>query len=139
MTEQTTAAAQLGRVQKKLSSWRERHGGRGRPIPEELWRAVVDVAAIAGVSETARVLGVDRERLVRRVGARPSGASGSTVQTRTTTSSTAFVEVDAHRMFARGKTVVRLTSREGERLEIEVEGGAMDVVAVAHALWERAR
>jgi hypothetical protein len=35
--------------------------------------------------------------------------------------------------------VVRLTSRDGEQLEIEVEGGAVDVAAVARAFWERAR
>jgi len=139
MAERTTAAEQLGRVQKKLSRWRERHGGRGRPIPEGLWKAAVDVAAIAGVNETARVLRVDRERLLRRVGAHPSGASGAAAAMRTTLARTAFVEVDAHRVFARGKTIVRLTSRDGEQLEIEVEGSAMDVAAVARAFWERAR
>jgi hypothetical protein len=163
MAERTTTAVRLGRVQKQLSSWRERHGGRGRAIPEELWRAAVEVAAVAGVSETARVLGVDRERLVRRLGARPSGAFGSAVPPRTThpkrkdaadraagafgsavpprttLASTAFVEVDAQRVFGRGKAIVRLTSRDGEQLEIEVEGGAMDVVAVARAFWERSR
>jgi hypothetical protein len=139
MAKQTTAAVELGRVRRKLSSWRERHGGRGRPIPEELWRAAVDVASIAGVSETARVLGVDRERLVRRVGERPSEAPGAAVPTRTTVASPAFVELDAQSVLSRGKTVVRLTSREREQLEIEVEGSAMDVAAVARAFWERAR
>jgi hypothetical protein len=139
MMAQTTATAELGRVEKKLSSWRERHGGRGRPIPEQLWRAAADVAALAGVTETARVLGVDRERLLRRVGARPGGTSGAAVPARTTVASPAFVEVDAQRVLSRGKTVVRLTSRDGEQLEIEVEGSAMDVAAVARAFWERAR
>lgn len=136
---QTTVTVELSRVEKQLSRWRERHGGRGRRLPEPLWVAAVEVAAIAGVSETARVLGVDRERLLRRVGARPSGASGVAAPTRTTVASGAFVEVDAKRVFARGKTVVRLSRGDGEQLEIEVEGSAMDVAAVARALWERAR
>jgi hypothetical protein len=51
----------------------------------------------------------------------------------------AFVEVDARGVFCRVKTVVRLSRRDGEQLEIEVEGSAMDVAAVARALWERAR
>jgi hypothetical protein len=42
-------------------------------------------------------------------------------------------------VFAHGKTVVRLSRRDGEQLEIEVEGSAMDAAAVARALWERAR
>jgi hypothetical protein len=61
------------------------------------------------------------------------------VPARTTVASPAFVEVDAQRVLSRGKTVVRLTSRDGEQLEIEVEGSAMDVAAVARAFWERAR
>jgi len=42
-------------------------------------------------------------------------------------------------VFARGQTVVRLTSRDGEQLEISVEGGAVDLASVARAFWERAR
>jgi hypothetical protein len=135
---QTTATVELGRVEKKLSSWRERHGGRGRAIPEALWIAAAEVAAVAGVSETARVLGVDRERLQRRAGARPSGVTGAVVPTRPA-AVPAFVEVDARGVFCRGKTVVRLSRRDGEQLEIEVEGSSMDVAALARALWERAR
>jgi hypothetical protein len=53
--------------------------------------------------------------------------------------SAAFVEVDTRGVFARGQTVVRLRSRDGEQLEIAVEGGALDVAAVARAFWERSR
>lgn len=134
---QTTGTVGLERVEKKLSNWRDRHGGRGRRIPEELWRAAAEVAAQAGVNETARVLGVDRERLLRRVGSRASVASGAAALARPAVASPAFVEVDARGVFVRGKTVVRLTSRDGEQLE--VEGSAMDVAAVARAFWERSR
>jgi hypothetical protein len=136
---QTTLMVELGRVEKQLSRWRERHGGRGRRLPEALWVAATEVAATAGVNETARVLGVDRERLLRRVGARASGGSGVAGPAGTTAASSAFVEVDAQRVFARGKAVIRLSRRDGDQLEIEVEGSAMDAAAVARALWERAR
>ena len=135
----TTATVELCRVEKRVSRWRARHGGRGRRIPEELWSAAAEVAAVAGVNETARVLSIDRKRLSRRVGVGPSVASAAELLERAALASTGFVEVDAQRMFARGRTVVRLTSRDGEQLEIEVEGSAMDVVSVARALWERAR
>jgi hypothetical protein len=138
MVERTTTA-ELGRVEKKLSSWREQHGGRGRAIPEELWAEAAGVASVAGVAETARVLCVDRERLARRVSERASGASALiALPSRRAPVSAAFVEVDAHRVFTRGKTLVRLTSRDGEQLELEVEGNAMEVAAVARALWRRA-
>src|SRR5688572_2401297 len=67
MAERTTATVELGRIGRKLSSWRERHGGRGRALPEKLWAEAAEVAAVAGVNEAARVLGVDRERLARRM------------------------------------------------------------------------
>ena len=136
---QTAVMVELGRVEKQLMRWRERHGGRGGRLPEPLWMAAAEVAAIAGVNETARVLGVDRERLLRRLGAQPNGASGVAAKAGTTVTSSAFVEVDAQRVFGRGKTVVRLSRRDGKLLELEVEGSAMDVAAVARALWERAR
>lgn len=139
MAERMTAAVELVKVSRKLSSWRERHGGRGRPIPQELWAEAADVAAVAGVRETARVLGVDRERLARRVGTQPGGSLGVASPVRAALARAAFIEVDAQRVMARGKTVVRLTSRDGEQLEIEVEGGTMDVAAVARAFFERAR
>lgn len=139
MAERATATVQLGAVERKVSSWRKRHGGRGRRIPEELWSAAADVAAVAGVKETARVLGVDRERLMRRVVARPSNSWDRPAPAQPVVSSPAFVEVDARGVFSRGKTVVRLTGRDGEQVEIEVEGSAMDVAAVARAFWERAR
>ena len=138
MTGQVTTPGQLGKIQRKLSSWREQHGGRGRPIPDELWVAVAEVAAVEGVGTTARALGVDRERLARRVEER-SATLLAAPSRQTALASAGFVEVDAGSVFARGRTVVRLTSRDGEQLEISVEGGAVDVAAVARAFWERSR
>ena len=135
----------LGRVAQELSAWRARHGGRGRAIPAALWLAASEVAAVAGVEVTARTLGVDRKRLARRV-----AGDGSTRQTGVAARSTpgagagqsrpAFVEVDARQVFAQRKTVIRLFGgAEGAHLELEVEASAMDVVAMARALWEQAR
>jgi hypothetical protein len=136
-----TTTAELGQLEKKLSSWRERYGGRGRPIPEELWAEAAGVAAIAGVAETARVLCVDRDRLARRVSQRASNTSAAVLAqpSRRARASAVFVEVDAPQVFTRSKSLVRLTSRDGEQLEVEVEGNAMEVAAVARALWRRAR
>ena len=48
-----------------------------------------------------------------------------------------FVEMDAERVFSRGQMQVRLTNRDGEQLEIALEGGAADVMTVARAFWSR--
>jgi hypothetical protein len=75
MRERDKSGEKLGRVQRKLAQWRGQYGGRGRPIPEEVWSAAVEVAAVEGVGATARALSVDRARLSRRVAGR-KGACG---------------------------------------------------------------
>lgn len=135
MAERETTRGQLEQVQKRLARWRARHGGRGRPIPDALWAAAATVASTVGVDATARALDVDRVRLSRRVKRSPS----STVAARKASSRSGarFVEMDAQRVFSRGQMQVRLTNRDGEQLEIALEGGAADVMTVARAFWSR--
>jgi len=139
MTARAIVDGRLGRVQKELTRWRERHGGRGRAIPQELWAAAVEAALVDGVHVTARALGLDRDRLSGRVAAR-SGAGGVEVPARPQTpASTTFVEVDAQQVFSRGRVLVRLTGRDGEQVEVTLEGAVAEVAALARAFWERSR
>ncbi len=131
-----TRRGQLGRVQKELSEWRGQYGGRGRPIPEELWCAAAEVAAVEGVDVTARALGVDRERLSRRVARSCAPLADAPKQTAL---SKAFVEVDAQRVFSRGQVLVRLMGRDGEQVEFAFDAGTVDVAAVAQTFWSRVR
>jgi hypothetical protein len=137
MAEPETTRGQLDRVQGEFARWREQHGGRGHPIPTGLWEAAAQVAAVQGVSATARALGVDRSRLARRM--ERSAAAAVSQPEQTALGTTAFIEVDAQKVFGQGQTVVRLTGRDGEQLEISVQGGAVDLAAVARGFWERAR
>lgn len=139
MAERARKQGQLESVRSRLACWREAHGGRGRPIPVELWRAAADVAGAEGVEATARALGVDRGRLARHVEqscGRPVVRTGPCASTKA-----AFVEMDAGRVFSRGEVVVRLTGRDGEQLEIAFAGGAssVEVASLASALWRRAQ
>jgi hypothetical protein len=137
MAEREKSGEQLVRVQKQLARWRAVHGGRGRPIPAALWAAAAEVASTEGVEATARALNVDRARLLRRVKGSPPRSVG--VRRAPLPASAGFVEVDAARVFSRGQMLVRLTNREGEQLEIALEGGAADVATVARAFWSRAQ
>jgi hypothetical protein len=136
MTKQARATGGLVKVQRDLASWRERHGGRGRSIPAGLWKAAAEVAAVQGVTATAGALGVSRARLARRLQERSAAA---VVQSAPASAASAFVELDAQRVFAQGRTVVRLSRVGGEQVEIVVEGGAVDVASLARSLWECAR
>lgn len=132
------ARSRVGRVRQRLDRWRDRYGGRGQPIPEDLWDAAVGVARVEGVDSTARALGVDRGRLARRtelVSASPGSSPEEALRT-----SDGFVEVDARGLCAPGQTVVCFEGRDGERLQVELSGAStVDVTELARAFWSRAR
>ena len=126
--------SRLALTHTRLTQWRAQHGGRGIPVPEELWAEVVKVARVEGAGTTARALRLDRARLEGRMaldrGAEDAEASGG------------FVELDAGRLGLSSPrtTVVRFHGRDGERVEVEIgTGAAIDVAALAEAFWRRGR
>ena len=128
--------SRLGRTRRRLERWREQYGGRGQPIPEDLWDAAVAVARVEVVDATARALRLDRARLTRRMG---RGSVGLGLPEQPGDASDGFVEVDARGLCAPGQTVVRFEGRDGERLEVELSAYALDVVVLARAFWSRTR
>ena len=126
--------SRLALTHTRLTQWRAQHGGRGIPVPEELWAEVVKVARIEGSGTTARALRLDRARLEARMAMdrRPEVAEASS----------GFVELDASRLGLSSRTVVRFHGRDGERLEVELAAGAgagIDLAALAEAFWRRGR
>lgn len=122
--------SKVGWARRRLEAWRQQHGGRGRPIPEGLWKVAVEVARVDGVEATARVLRVDRERLARRV---EFAREQDPLEARRPASE-GFIELEAG-LCAPGRAVVRFEGRDGEKLELELAG--LDVVALARAFWSR--
>lgn len=123
---------QLDQTRARLAQWRAQHGGRGIPVPEVLWAEAVEVARVEGVEVTARGLRLDQSRLAARMSRARAAASGEV--------STGFVELDARPLGIppRTVTVIRLESRDGERLEVELGAGAMvDIAALVDAFWRR--
>jgi hypothetical protein len=124
----------LAQTRARLARWRAEHGGRGVPVPEEMWAEVVEVARVEGVEATARALRLDRSRLAARMtaaravaGVEPAGEVGG-----------GFVEIDAGRLGLSPGTVIRLEGPDGERLEVELGAGTMvDVAALVDAFWRR--
>jgi hypothetical protein len=124
--------SRLALIRARLTQWRAQHGGRGIPVPEELWAEVVKAARVEGSGTTARALRLDRARLEARM----TADRGSEVAE----ASSGFVELDAGRLGLSPRTVVRFHGRDGERLEIELgAGAAIDLAALAEAFWHRGR
>jgi hypothetical protein len=145
MAQEDGESRELQRVRRRLDQWRRQHGGPGRPIPESLWAQAAGVARAEGVAATARRLGLDRWRLERRVAEAPAPAPAPLPQVwRDNGSSADFVELDSSRWsLAPSRTVVRLESPDGERLQVESSEPTtpIDVVALAGAFlaWTRTR
>ena len=136
MKDREAGQRQLRRVQRQLTAWREQHGGRGRPIPTQLWEQAVAVARAEGVEATARALGVDRHRLARL--AEPVAAGPEFLTAADEPASAEFVELDGGVLCSGGQTVVHLEGGDGDRVRIEVNGvPGVDVIALAHAFWRR--
>lgn len=121
--------ARLDQTRDRLARWRERHGGPGIPVPEELWAEAVEAARVGGVGVTARVLRLDRLRLEARMAGRAADVAEV---------ANGFVEVDVGQLGLSPRTVVRFQGRDGERVEVEFGAGtAIDIAALADAFWRR--
>jgi hypothetical protein len=127
----------LDTMREALATWRRSYGGRGRPIPAALWSDAADVARASGVAETARALRLDPRKLAKLAEGRAEGAPRSVVEP------ARFVELGG---FGLGEpreprtVVVELVGREGDRVRVEVAGGAgggVELVALARAFWSR--
>ena len=135
MDDGCNGGTRLARIRDRLTRWRERYGGPGIPLPDELWAEAAEVARVEGVGATARALRVDRARLAARVDDDPAGAADADGE-----AGERFVELDAGRLCLGSRTVLRFQGRDGERLEVELgPGTAVDVAALATAFWDRQR
>jgi len=124
----------LETTREALASWRRLHGGRGRPIPAELWSRAADVAVASGVAETARALRLDASKLAKLVEARAKSAPAALM------GPAQFVELGGMALGEPRKAVLELVGREGDRVRLEVVGDAADAagfVTLARAFWDR--
>jgi hypothetical protein len=84
---------------------------------------------------------IGRDRLAARVARDDAPAPGAAAKEERE-AETGFLELDAGRVCAPARTIVRIEGRDGERIEIELADGAalaLDVVSLARALWSRPR
>jgi hypothetical protein len=136
MSMQGAGRSRLDETRRRLARWRAEHGGRGRPILDELWAAAVAVARVEGVEATARTLRVDRYGLGRRM--HESGSDSAREGHRD--GSNGFVELSAGALSVPGRTILRLQGRDGESVQVECSGACpLDVDALARAFWRRPR
>jgi hypothetical protein len=102
----------LAEVRSELATWRRRHGGRGKPIPQPFWDQAITLAQRDGVGETARALGLDERRLERLTHASARSPAEPSVR---------FVELDAAQVLPpTGQVTVEMLARDGGRLRLHL-------------------
>jgi hypothetical protein len=121
-------AAAVATVQQPLAAWRQQRRPR-EPIPKGLWRKIVPLARVHGVSPIAQALRLNytalKSRVVGGCVAAPAGDRAS-----------GFVEAPAAPWLVGPQYVLELEDRRGAKLTLRVaRGGETEVLALAHGLW----
>ena len=125
---------QLTAARRRIERWRERCGGRGIRIPGRWWDEAIRIARREGVLATAQALRLEPERLAARmtVAANLGGGKGE--------AQPEFVELGVAGWCTASRTVLRLASRDGDLVCIEVTGtSAVDLAGVVQRFWDRRR
>lgn len=121
--------AELERIAAELEGWR-RTPGRGRGIPEEIWRGVVALAREHGVHRVARGLGLNYESVKQRV-AGCGGASKTNLPARLQ-----FLELGRGSVGEDARWVLELSTPDGVRLTVK-GASAQELRALAELILER--
>ncbi len=118
----------LARMRQRLDDWRSSHG-RGMAFPEKLWAAAGRLAGKHGVYVSARVLGLEYNKLKRasvgEVGRIRVAAKGPTVA-----KPVKFIELTGALAVRPGGCQLSLHGPHGQRLALEMAPGAAAEVVV---------
>ena len=118
-------------LRRRVEGWRRERGGRGTRIPEEMWAEAVSASRTAGLYATARALRFNYENLKKR-------AIAVRKAPRPRKQAMEFVALPMPQLPNGLKVLIELAAGDGEQMRIELSGGsAIEVVALAHALWRR--
>lgn len=157
----TTISRELAALCTQLAQWRkDGGGGRGKRIPEAVWRQAAAVARVDGIHATARAARLNFERLKASVAAvsAPTGAEAEPVvlsagphrsshrdsaalargkkRPSVKPQAAQFVSVQMAPVASRGAMTIELTSRSGDRMRIE-STDAIDLAVVVQSFWSK--
>jgi hypothetical protein len=126
-------AADIEEIRRRLQEWRRsrRHGAR---VPEALWMAAVQLAKQYRPARVAQTLGLDYERLKRRL------KTATEHGTSEPGSQPDFIELFPFAPNSHCECTIEIEDRRGAKLKLELKGAsAGDVAAVSRALWSAER
>jgi hypothetical protein len=129
MRQRSTRDATIEEVRGRFEHWRQHRKGKAA-IPDELWRAAIELARRNGVNPTAAELRLDGAKLKRLMLA--AGAA------RDEAAPPSFVELIAPAAAAVPECSVELEGRRG-KLKIQIKGtSAAELASLSRMLWDLA-
>jgi hypothetical protein len=138
-TRQAQAArSRLEGVRRRFERWRRTRRGLSR-IPESLWAAAVKAAGAAGISHTAKTLGVNHQALKKRIAeaAATSGGSGQVAADRHLASVPTFLELAAPTRTDSCRCTLELKDASGAKIRVHLQSAeAPDLAAISRSFWE---
>lgn len=102
-------------LNRRLQDWR-RHHQAPTPLPDEIWEEAVEIAAVHGVYQTSRTLGLNYANLKKRV----EDARHVVEPTPALPSGPTFVELLAPMAAVVGECALEVASRQGARMRVEM-------------------
>lgn len=133
--------AQLSRlegVRRRFERWRRSRKVLSR-IPEPLWAAAVKVAGAAGVSHTAKTLGVNHQALKKRIAeaAATSDGTGRTAAHQRFAAVPAFLELAPPARTGVCQCTLELEDASGAKMRVHLQSvEAPDLAALSRSFWE---
>ena len=124
--------AAVAPVQQPLAAWREQRRHR-EAIPDRLWRQIVPLARVHGVSPIAQALRLNYTALKSRVVERSVAASAGPC-------ASGFIETSSAPWLAGPQYILEVEDRRGAKLTLRVaRAGEAEVLALAQGLWRHRR
>lgn len=117
--------ARLSRLQHRFAAWRKSRKP-GERIPKRLWNSAAKLAAIYGVSQTAKVLKLDYYSLKRQLDQQPEVSA----------SKSAFVELPPPPLPLASECIIEFEDGEGASMRFHLKGTEVpDVLALGSSFW----
>jgi hypothetical protein len=127
----TGGGVDVDRVRAQLDLWR-RTPGRGRGIPEEIWKGVVGLARAQGIYRVSRLLRLNYQSLQQRL------ASGGGNLPPKAAHRPVFLDLGTAHLNAAAGCVVDLVAPDGARMTVRLSASVSEsLAALAAALWSR--
>ena len=124
----------LESVQYQFDKWRETRKSPREPIPQNLWKAAVELRAEYSIGRISKALRLNHTDLKNRIFGQKSDP-----QTKKQ-SPPLFVELDCCQSFPTSESIIEMEDSSGSKMRMRLRGKAdLDLLELAKAFWRKGK